>query len=56
MELCQERGSWGLGNSSAPEGGGYGPECSSSSNVWTVLSDIEFGIEVVLCEAWGWTP
>ena len=27
MELCQGRGSWGLGTGSAPEGGGHGTGC-----------------------------
>ena len=27
MELCQGRGSWGLGTGSAPEGGGHGMGC-----------------------------
>ena len=27
MELCQGRGSWGLGKGSATEGGGYGAGC-----------------------------
>jgi len=27
MELCQGRGSWGLGTGSAPKGGGHGTGC-----------------------------
>ena len=27
MELCQGRGSWGLGTGAAPEGGGHGTGC-----------------------------
>ena len=30
MELCQGRGSWGLGTSSAPEDGGHGTGCSGA--------------------------
>jgi len=40
---CQGRGSWGLGKGAAPEGGGHGPECQSSRNVWTAPSDLDFG-------------
>lgn len=59
MELCQGRGSWGLGTGSAAEGvgmeraaqgSGYGPECQRSGSVWTLLSDIGFGFLVVLCD------
>jgi len=31
MELCQGRGSWGLGRGSAPEGGGHGTGCPEQS-------------------------
>jgi len=27
MELCQGRGSWGLGTGAAPQGGGHGTGC-----------------------------
>jgi len=27
MELCQGRGSWGLGTGAAPQGGGHGAGC-----------------------------
>ena len=30
MELCQGRGSWGLGTGSAPEGGGHGTDSQGS--------------------------
>jgi len=50
MELCQGRGSWGLGKGSAPDGGGHrlsravgtSLSCWSSRSIWTMLSDKEF--------------
>jgi len=30
--------------------------CWSSRSVWATLSDIGFGLWVVLCGAWSWTP
>jgi len=44
MELCQGRGSWGLGTGSAPEGGGHGSKCQSARSVFTLLSEgLDFG-------------
>jgi len=49
MELCQRRGSCGLGKGSAPEGSGNGMgcpgqwaalSCGSSRSVWTPLLDL----------------
>ena len=51
MELCQGRGSGdggqglhqrAVGMEWAAQGSGHGPECRSSRNVWTALSDMGF--------------
>ena len=65
MELCQGRGSWGLGTGSAPQGGraleqaaqgsGHGPDYWRSRGAGTVLSDIGSYFGVVLHGARGWT-
>ena len=39
MELCQGRGSWGLGTGSAPEGGGHGTACPG---LWARPQGLEF--------------
>ena len=40
MELCQGRGSWGLGTGAAPEGGGHG---TGFPGQWARPRVLEFG-------------
>ena len=35
---------------------GTAQSCLSSRSIWPILSDIEFGFEMVLCGARSWTP
>ena len=39
MELCQGRGSWGLGTGAAPEGSGHGTGCPG---LWARPRVLEF--------------
>jgi len=59
MELCQGRGSWGLGTGAAPQGGGHGTGCPG---LWARPPVPEFMVCLdtalrcwVLCEAQNWT-
>ena len=64
MELCQGRGSSGLGTGSAPEGG-HGTGCPGlwawpqlpefKEHLNTPLLEIGFEFWVVLCGAGSWT-
>ena len=62
MEGFWRESGWILEKGSSPEGGGHGTACpgrwarpraapASSRSAWTVLSDIEFEIEVILYRA-----
>ena len=62
MELCQGRGSWGLGTGAAAQGGGHATGCPG---LWArprvpefkerLDSTLRFGFWVLLCRAGSWT-
>ena len=51
MELCQGRGSWGLGTGSAPEGSGHGIGCPGQW-AWPQAAGVQgaFGLR---SQIWG---
>ena len=58
MELCQGRGSWGLGTGSAPERGGHGTKCPEQ---WARPQVPEINVKAlrhrvwILCNpVWSW--
>ena len=55
MELCQGRGSWGLGTGSAPEGGGHGTGCPGQWAQPRVL-EVREGLDITLRQrVWIWS-
>jgi len=54
MELCQGRGSWGLGTGGAPEGGGHGTELLEFKECLDSALRHRGWILGGLCEARGW--
>lgn len=64
MGVCQRGSGWGIENvlqqravgmAQAPRAVSMAQSCQSSSCIWTLLPDIGFGFEVVLCGSRGWT-